>query len=440
MVLTPDQITAIVPDAASLKAGRDLGTSRKWVSIGGDDEVLWGLAMGSGKEPYQTRVRLVDLASKCSCPSRKFPCKHAIGLMFLAASQPGELAQNERPPWVVEWLDAHAARAEKAVARAVETQHKPIDEKAAAKRKAQRDNRVADGVQLLQQSILDMTRDGLASGTARNLATWENLAKRMVDSQVPGLAGALRHVADTVLRDPDVDTELPFELGRLHLLLKTYSSTQAQDDMLSAEMMAQLGVRAGSDEPAKGELVEDEWFIAGRTVEERDRLITSSTWLLGKKTLSWGRLLRFSPVMHVTVDPWPLGSTVHASLRFQAGLYPVRASPETDGSATMCGIPPTHESDLETLLVRFSSALTSNPFLRALPFFISLRPGADLRSLVDASDRALPWRATHDLAFRVECICAGNLTPACGEWDGRQLRLLSILDGDTWHPLSPQQP
>ena len=51
-MLTPDQITAAAPDAASLKAGRGLATARKWESAGGDEEVLWGLAMGSGKEPY----------------------------------------------------------------------------------------------------------------------------------------------------------------------------------------------------------------------------------------------------------------------------------------------------------------------------------------------------------------------------------------------------
>jgi hypothetical protein len=27
----------------------------------------------------------------------------------------------------------------------------------------------------------------------------------------------------------------------------------------------------------------------------------------------------------------------------------------------------------------------------------------------------------------------------CGEWDGRAIRLLSILDGDVWFPLTPQQ-
>jgi hypothetical protein len=439
MPLTPDQITAIAPDAASLKAGRDLGTARKWESIGGDDDVLWGLAMGSGKEPYQTRVRLGDLASKCSCPSRKFPCKHAIGLMFLASGQPAVLTQKDRPPWVVEWLDAHAARQEKAVARAEEKESKPVDEKAAAKRRAQKENRVADGVELLQKSILDLTREGLASGHARDAAGWENLAKRMVDSQAPGLAGTLRRVADTVLRDPDVDTELPFELGRLHLLMRTFSSEPAESDSLRAEILSQLGVRSGSEEE-KSDVIEDQWFIAGRTVEERDRLITSSTWIFGEKSRRWGRVLRFTPAMQAMVDPWLMGSTVHASLKFQAGLYPLRAIPESDGTVTMSRIPEPHELDLESLLVRFSSALAANPFLRVLPFFMPLRPDADLKSLVDPTGHALPWRATDDLAFRVECICAGNLTPVCGEWDGRKLRLLSILDGDTWHPLTSQQP
>ena len=96
-MLTPDQITALAPDAASLKAGRGLATRRKWESAGGDGDVLWGLAMGSGKEPYQTRVSLADFATKCSCPSRKFPCKHALGLMFLASGEPASLVQKERP-------------------------------------------------------------------------------------------------------------------------------------------------------------------------------------------------------------------------------------------------------------------------------------------------------------------------------------------------------
>jgi SWIM zinc finger len=43
---------------------------------------VWGLCAGSGKRPYQTVVDLTGPAYKCSCPSRKFPCKHALALLL----------------------------------------------------------------------------------------------------------------------------------------------------------------------------------------------------------------------------------------------------------------------------------------------------------------------------------------------------------------------
>lgn len=438
-VLTPDQITAIAPDAPSLKAGRDLGTARKWQSAGGDEAVLWGLAMGSGKDPYQTRVSLADLASKCSCPSRKFPCKHAIGLMFLATGDPAALSQTERPPWVTEWLDSRAAREEKAAAKSEEKAARSVDEKAAEKRRAQRESRVGEGVAMLQQALLDLAREGLASANARNATAWENLAKRMIDCQAPGLAGNLRHIADTVLRDPDVDVELPFELGRLHLLLHALANAGTCDEPTQAELRSLIGGRNTSNGEA-GETVDDHWFVAGRRVEERDRLITSATWMFGTRSRRWARLLRFAPVPQTVIEPWPLGATVHASLKFQPGLHPLRANPENEDGSRLAGLPAVHEDHLNLLLGRFAHALAANPFLRALPFFMSLRPARDLKFLADASGRALPWSAAGDTAFVVECVCGGHLTPMCGEWDGRSVRLLAVADGTAWIPLTPQQP
>lgn len=436
-MLTADQITAIAPDAQSLKAGRDLASPRKWEMTGGDSEVLWGLAMGSGKEPYQTRVSLIDFASKCSCPSRKFPCKHALGLMFLAAGSQVSAA-GERPPWVVEWLEARAGRAEKAAARSEEKATKPVDEKAAEKRRAQREGRVAEGVALLQQTLLDLAREGLASGPARSASAWEGLAKRMVDCQAPGLAGALRHIADTVLPDPDVDSELPYELGRLHLLLHALASPPSDDGNTRAELLSWVGGKSGADRVSDGELQDDDWFVAGRRVEERDRLITSTTWMLGVKSLRWAKLLRFAPVPQTIAEPWPLGARVRAALRFHPGLLPQRATVENEEMPELARMPVVSETHLDSLLERHSSALASNPFLRTIPFLIPLHPSADGTLLVDESGRALPWKAPAGTALRVECVCGGRPTPLCGEWDGRFLRPLSLLDGGFWFSLIPK--
>ena len=85
--LTEEQIIQLAPDAASVKAGKGLATRAKWVLLEHSDRAIWGHCQGSGKTPYQTVIDIKNVAFKCSCPSRKFPCKHGLGLLFLYAAQ-----------------------------------------------------------------------------------------------------------------------------------------------------------------------------------------------------------------------------------------------------------------------------------------------------------------------------------------------------------------
>ena len=78
--LTADQILRLAPDASAAKAGQGLSTAHKWRALGRRETIVWGECQGSGKEPYQTQADLSEPAFRCSCPSRKFPCKHGLGL------------------------------------------------------------------------------------------------------------------------------------------------------------------------------------------------------------------------------------------------------------------------------------------------------------------------------------------------------------------------
>lgn len=439
-MLTSDQVTAIAPDAASLKAGRDLSTRRKWQSAGQDTEVLWGLAMGSGQNPYQTRVALSDLSSKCSCPSRKFPCKHAIGLMLMAAGDPVSLSESSRPPWVVEWMESRQSREQKAAEKAVNSEKRgPVDEKAAEKRKAQRQERIRDGMDLLRQSLLDFTREGHGSSPVRSVQTWENLAKRLIDSQAPGMAREVRAISERVLHDPDVERILPLELGRLYLLVKAFERRDELDEASRAELLSLVGDRNSLGEMLPEDRVSDDWFVAGRELTESDGLVTSASWLIGRSSGRWARVLKFAPVSQPLVEPLRFGTTAEAQLVFQPGLHPLRATVQEPVVIKPSPLPDSRESGLADLLQRQAEVLSINPFLRSLPFLIELRPSADGRALVDRERSSLPWCASADLAMRVDAICSGNLRPACGEWDGRQLRLLAIADGPHWFSLVPLQ-
>src|SRR5262249_23344812 len=145
---TAEQILALAPDAGSAKAGQRLATGRKWQTLGADEQTAWGLCQGSGKDPYQTQIDLTEPACRCSCPSRKLPCKHALGLFLLLAAQPAAFKEKRPPDWVGEWIASRAKRAQQRVDKQVkvETGEKTVDAAAQAKRAANREAKVTAGL------------------------------------------------------------------------------------------------------------------------------------------------------------------------------------------------------------------------------------------------------------------------------------------------------
>lgn len=110
MAWTLTQMLALAPDSAGAKAGQALATQRHWTSLGQSPQAIWGLFQGSGKEPYQTQVDLGGPAFRCTCPSRKQPCKHGLGLLLLFASEPEGMPASPPPEWVSAWLAERAKR------------------------------------------------------------------------------------------------------------------------------------------------------------------------------------------------------------------------------------------------------------------------------------------------------------------------------------------
>src|SRR5690349_12207920 len=115
-----DQVLALAPDTSAQRAARGLAGDKPWLETGlssGDDlpPTLWGLCQGSGRTPYQTAVDLTEPAFKCNCPSRKFPCKHALALLLRWSAK--LITDAPAPGWVHEWHIGRAERAARAVAR-----------------------------------------------------------------------------------------------------------------------------------------------------------------------------------------------------------------------------------------------------------------------------------------------------------------------------------
>ena len=118
MELTSESVLALAPDASSVKAAQALLKPGQWPTLGFNENAVWGECKGSGSKPYQVEADLSGPVFKCTCPSRKFPCKHSLALLLLRVQQETAFTQGEAPDWVKEWLDAREKRAARKAAKA----------------------------------------------------------------------------------------------------------------------------------------------------------------------------------------------------------------------------------------------------------------------------------------------------------------------------------
>ena len=254
IALTSEQIVALAPDASSVAAGRKLSSTKGWQNLGQNAQALWGECQGSAL--YHIAVDLTTYTTKCSCPSHKFPCKHGLGLMLLAASQPTVLGAEADPPeWVATWLEKRTA----AVTAKQEKAAKPPTEKAVAsqsKAAEKRGQKVDAGIAMLDLWLDDLIRNGLASVESQPTSFWENQAARMVDAQAPGLATRLRRMAEIPGSSAEWPQKLLADLGQLALLTQAYARLAQLDPALQEDIRQSIGWTVKSDEiEARGETV-----------------------------------------------------------------------------------------------------------------------------------------------------------------------------------------
>ena len=427
MAWSAETVEGLAPDAASVTAARKLARPGPWSELGFDERAVWGLCKGSGSRPYQAQVDLSGPAFKCSCPSRKFPCKHALALLLLWAG--GDVAAGPEPPWVAEWLASREERVERAASRPAPGDP-PRDPEAAARRALEREARVAAGVEDLQRWLRDAVRGGLGAGRLRAWDEWDAFAARLVDAQAPGAASRLRSLGGVAAGRPDGWPErLLSGLGLLHLLCEAFAHA---DGPVRDDVRALLGWNVGREEVLAGPRVADRWVVLARVVIEQERLRVQRTWLWGLSTGRAALLLDFAPP-GAPLSPRPApGMAFEASLAFHPSATPLRALLEAPGEVS--GAPGTFGSGgVGEALRSVASAVALNPWLEEWPVVLAsaVIDGRDGGAwTAGTADGALPLGGSSGARWRLLAVSGGRPVSLFGLWDGDVLTPLAAGDGE----------
>ncbi|QUC56172.1 SWIM zinc finger family protein [Streptomyces sp. A2-16] len=396
---TADQVLALAPDAASRKAGSKLGAAGPWSEAGSSDEgTVWGLCKGSGSKPYQTVIDIADAAGpayKCSCPSRKFPCKHALGLLLLWAGGEGAVPPGPVPDWAEQWAEGRRQRAqEKRAADAAGSAAGSGDPDAARRRAERRAARITAGATELEQRLADLLRGGLAGAEQAGYGMWEETAARMVDAQAPGLAARVRELGSIPSSGPGWPVRLLEECALLHLLDQGWLRRERLPDGLSSTVRSRIGLPASADGPA----LRDRWLVLAQYDTADARLTTRRIWLHGTDSGRTALLLSYGAAGRSPELALPVGLELEAEVSAYPGSGQSRGAlgeqfaPPVPSTARPPGV------TTEQAAARYGEALRDDPWLDSVPMTLDRvipAPDGDAWQLADAEgDSALPLTAS----------------------------------------------
>lgn len=427
MVLTPDSILALAPDDGSASSARSLATPTRWPVLNSPGGVLWGHCQGSGKTPYLTAVDLDGLVSRCSCPSRKFPCKHGLALLLLSVSHADSFGVDLAPESIQTWLQDREQRAGQKVEQETAAVRKDVDPAAQARRRAARERKVSGGLAGLEIFLQDLMRDGLAHAGARSYTDWDTQAARLVDAQAPGAARQVRRIPE-LLGDP---AALLAHLAHLHLLCEAWTRRETLEGDQQADLRAALGFPLNqTDLPGANRA---RWDVLGQiTLRGDDDLTTRRTWLRHDEQSAL--LLDFAAAGRPLPPGLPVGQSVEAEVCLAPSAAPQRAviRGEVGGAAPLT---PVASVTLETLLDTHAQALALNPWRERTAHLLGpvwLLPGWQL---VDEGGQALPLSGDERLLLGLLARSAGQPVTVFGEWDGVGFLPLSLLESSGLTPL-----
>ncbi|TQM64984.1 SWIM zinc finger protein [Humibacillus xanthopallidus] len=423
-------MAGLAPDASSLAAARRLARPGPWSDTGSTDTLLWGKCQGSGKTPYQVSIDLVGPAFRCSCPSRKFPCKHGLALLLLWVDGSGSVADaDEAAGFAQEWAAERSARAEARAAGDAARPTQTPDPAAAAKRLEDRLALMDGGMDDFARWLTDLARGGTAAARHQSYSWWDGTAARLVDAQLPGLADDVRSVGGAVSGRPDWPERLLVALGRWWTATRAWAARESLDDAQMGDLRAYLGWSTSADSVRRADAVTDRWLVLGAHRSDDGRLQQQRTWLLGDATGETVQVLDFAAGGQVLPVARAVGSTLVATVARYPGaavrraLFADEPAPADDEVRMPSG------STLEHAQLAAARAWGQNPWARRVPVVLAdVRVGVD--RVVDPQGASLSLTGDAPV-WSLLALTGGRPSRVFGELEDSRLRPLTVVvDGE----------
>lgn len=243
-IITEELIRSLAPNQNAISNAQKISRTSGFVTLYQTEnkDLIFGECKGSGKSGYHTSADFSGDTPvfRCSCPSRQFPCKHSLAIMYEWVNGK-HFVVAEVPDDVERKREKIIKRKEKVKEEEKNGSKKPSKTSlAAAKKKLQKQ---LEGLELAETFVTDILNRGVSSINGSSSASYKNLAKQLGDYYLPELQAIMIEIITVAeeLSEHSDDKELN-RLVKLCVRLassikksRTYIHTKLESDNVQPE-------------------------------------------------------------------------------------------------------------------------------------------------------------------------------------------------------------
>lgn len=202
--LSKEYIDSLATNASAMKNGNKLSKDGSFVKLNKseDESIIFGECKGSGKNNYLCSADFINESNpvfRCSCPSKQFPCKHTLGLLYAFVDGKKFTVEN-----IPEDIIEKRAKIEKKEQNKIEKKKAPAKKnKSAIKKKI---NAQLEGIELLDKIVKGILKQGFASIHKENIKELNSQLKELGNYYIPGVQAELKRLIEKIF-DSEVDNE-----------------------------------------------------------------------------------------------------------------------------------------------------------------------------------------------------------------------------------------
>lgn len=176
--INEELVIQLAPNDSAVTNARKISRTNGFYSLKrtADNMLIYGECKGSGKNPYYTSADFMGETPvfRCSCPSRQFPCKHSLALMFDWIS--GKNFEIGEVPEDIKRKRAKIADKEQKTESGASRPKKTNKSAVTKKLKKQR-----EGLELAGNFVNDILSRGVSSVNNASCRQYQALAKQLGD-------------------------------------------------------------------------------------------------------------------------------------------------------------------------------------------------------------------------------------------------------------------